>query len=159
MKVMRSALPSRHSAKISIKPPGASRNILVSGSCISTMPVSSSGGVLRWDQEVDMFVDATARRVEHEGAEHLVAKEELRLLLKGRARWGCYSPGDDLADLAFSVAANHLDQLQGSHDAPPSRGVEGWRAHLPSSRGGVRNRAETSTPSSDSQVVDVIDLS
>ena len=98
---MRSALPLRHSATTSTRPPGASSTSRVSGSFIGRMPVSSStvatqielepdiGGVssgsmmmkpiwaprvLRRHQQVDVAEDAAARLVQHEVAQRLVAR-------------------------------------------------------------------------------------
>ena len=52
--VMRSALPSRHSARIRTRPPGASSTISVTGSIIGRMPLSSSTVATQIELEPDI---------------------------------------------------------------------------------------------------------
>ena len=135
---MRSALPSLQSAVTSIMPPGASSIIVVCGSVIGTMPVSSStvathiefepdiGGVscgsitiqpvdrprvLGRHEQAHVAEDAAARLVEHEVAQRLVGRDEVALLPDRVARRRQDAAHDDVADFPLGVRRDDVDEL------------------------------------------------
>ena len=138
MTVMRSALPSRHSATTSIRPPGASSDQprlrlghrhdagveqhgrdadrVRAGHRRRVLRLHDDEAhlrprVLRRHQQVDVAEDAAARLVEDEVAQRLVAGDEARLLPERVARRRRDAADDDVADLAFGMAADHMDGL------------------------------------------------
>ena len=140
--MMRSALPSRHSAVTSTRPPGASSVRWVSGSCIGRMPASSSTVATQIEFEPDMggvssgsmmmkpicalgslagTSRLTCRKTPPRGSlrtklrKRAVLGDEARLLPQGFARRRRDPADDHVADLALGVAGDDMDDLRGAH--------------------------------------------
>ena len=73
--------------------------------------------VLRRHQEVHVAEDSAARLVQHEVAQLPVVRDEPRLLPQRLARRRCDPADDDIADLAFGVGADDVDDAAGTHSA------------------------------------------
>ena len=73
--------------------------------------------VLRRNQQVDVPEDAAARLVQHEIAQRLVLRDEARLLPDRIARRREHAADDDVADLAFGVAAHHMNDRRSAYGA------------------------------------------
>ena len=131
------ALPFAQRALTSMTPAGASSRRVVSGSRISTIPVSSStvatqiafepdiGGysvgsmmmnpasqsaALRRDDQVRVNGDAAARLAQQQLAQRVVGSQRLHLLEDRGARRRQDAADDDVPDLAAGVAADDGDQ-------------------------------------------------
>ncbi len=65
-----------------------------------------------------MAKDAASRLVEHEAAQRLVGGDEAALLPQRVARRRRDAADDHVADLAFGMAAHHMDRLRRAHRLP-----------------------------------------
>ena len=146
----------------STTPPGASRRSTVSGSRISTMPVSSSTVVVQMVLEPDMAgysvgsmmmkpasqsgrVAGTtrfawqatdpARLAQEQPAQPVaLAAQGLHLLEHGRAGRRQHAPGDDVPDLATGVAADDGEGAAGSHRRAYRSSNSAWTGAGPETR-------------------------
>ena len=135
---MRSALPSLQSAVTSMMPPGASRIIVVCGSVIGTMPVSSSTVATHIELEPDiggvscgsMTIQPVTARGSLGGTSRLTCRKtpprgslrtKLRSVSSLAMKLRCsqiVSPGggsdaadDDVADFPLGVGRDDVDEL------------------------------------------------
>ena len=81
-------------------------------------PAHLGARVFRRHEEVDVAEDAAARLVQHEVAERVVGRDEAGLLPDRVARWRRDAADDDVADLAFGMAADDVDDLAATHGCP-----------------------------------------
>ncbi len=137
--------PSRQTARASTTPPGASSRTIVSGSCIGTMPVSSStvtvqivfepdiggysvGSMMMKPASQSSRVAGTIRlacaatlprgsRSSRRRRRVAVAGQRLHLLEHRRARRREHAADHDVADLAAGVHADDADCAHGPHVA------------------------------------------